>query len=280
MKKLYFLDEEEKNRILNLHEGATKRQYLGEQQTDRQTNINKVYCGLKNGVITAGAFKDKKWDEYVKTYKISSTEIETAKKSCPKNNNSQERQTNINKVYCGLKNGVITAGTYKGNKWDVYVKEWTVLPNEIETAKKSCPKNNNSQQYKQQIITKTSDTTKQIQALLGLDKTGNMDSALLQKINDKLNGKPQEAAKSDVATQPRPKVEPLQTSLKPAEVVQQQLTTPSPEQLTAGLQQQQKAAEAAKTPPTNKEKRQERRDLRASNKAEMQALRDKQRGNQ
>jgi hypothetical protein len=30
MKKLYFLDEEEKNRILNLHEGATKRQYLSE----------------------------------------------------------------------------------------------------------------------------------------------------------------------------------------------------------------------------------------------------------
>jgi hypothetical protein len=28
MKKLYFLDEEEKNRILNIHESATKRQYL------------------------------------------------------------------------------------------------------------------------------------------------------------------------------------------------------------------------------------------------------------
>ena len=31
MKKLYFLDDEEKNRILNLHESATKRQYLSEQ---------------------------------------------------------------------------------------------------------------------------------------------------------------------------------------------------------------------------------------------------------
>jgi len=30
MKKLYFLDEEEKNRILNIHEDATKRQYLNE----------------------------------------------------------------------------------------------------------------------------------------------------------------------------------------------------------------------------------------------------------
>jgi hypothetical protein len=31
MKNLYFLDEEEKNRILNIHESATKRQYLSEQ---------------------------------------------------------------------------------------------------------------------------------------------------------------------------------------------------------------------------------------------------------
>jgi hypothetical protein len=31
MKKLYFLDEEEKQRILNIHESATKRQYLSEQ---------------------------------------------------------------------------------------------------------------------------------------------------------------------------------------------------------------------------------------------------------
>ena len=30
MKKLYFLDEEEKQRILNIHESATKRQYLME----------------------------------------------------------------------------------------------------------------------------------------------------------------------------------------------------------------------------------------------------------
>jgi len=31
MKKLYFLDDEEKNRILNLHESVTKRNYLNEQ---------------------------------------------------------------------------------------------------------------------------------------------------------------------------------------------------------------------------------------------------------
>jgi hypothetical protein len=200
MKKIYFLNEEEKNRILNLHQNTIKRQYLGEQRTDRQTHINKVYCGLKNGVITGGVYKGKKWDEYVKDYTLKSDEIETAKNSCPKNDNSQERQTNINKVYCGLKNGVITAGTYKGKKWDVYVKEWTVLPNEIETAKKSCAKNNNSQQYKQQIITKTKNNTIEIQKLLGLEQTGVMDTGLLQLINSKLKGETQ---------QPRQKLEPI-----------------------------------------------------------------------
>jgi hypothetical protein len=33
MKKLFLINEDEKNRILNLHENATKRQYLGEQET-------------------------------------------------------------------------------------------------------------------------------------------------------------------------------------------------------------------------------------------------------
>jgi len=218
MKKLYFLNEEEKNRILSLHESAAKRQYLSEENQF-------LFPQMENPYQTA---------------------LDKMKSDGKAKLNSQERQTNINKVYCGLNNGVITGGTWKDRKWEEYVKEYTINSTEIETAKKSCPKNNNSQQYKQQIVTKTSDTTKQIQALLGLDKTGNMDSGLLQKINDKLNGKPQEAFKSDVNTQTPPKAEPLQTSLKPAGVVQQQLTTASPEQLTAGLQQmQQKAAATA-----------------------------------
>ena len=41
MKKLYFLDEEEKNRILNLHESAAKRQYLGEQTKPTQAELDK-----------------------------------------------------------------------------------------------------------------------------------------------------------------------------------------------------------------------------------------------
>ena len=151
MKKLYFLDEEEKQRILNIHESATKRQYLGEAPMPNNTNVP--------------------------------------------NNSPEERQKNITKVYCGLKNGVITAGEHKDAKWGVYVDEYTVLPKEIDIAKKSCPKTNNPQQYKQQIINKTKENTIAIQKFLGLEQNGIMDSALLQKINDKLNGGQQTPSK-------------------------------------------------------------------------------------
>jgi hypothetical protein len=33
LKAIFLINEEEKNRILNLHESATKRQYLSEQTT-------------------------------------------------------------------------------------------------------------------------------------------------------------------------------------------------------------------------------------------------------
>jgi len=249
MKKLYFLDEEEKNRILNLHESATKRQYLSEQTKPTQAELDKREARWKTDLkcvpIQPGA---KKIDRQDKTTAYQIGDIiyyNTGRKK--------------------LKDGTMT--NYS-------------CTTEFKTGVSTEDKAKKVQQYRQQIITKTSDITKQIQALLGLEQTGKMDTGLLQKINDKLNGKPQEAPKADVTTQARPKVEPLQ-QLTPAGVETQQLTTQNPEQLAAGLQQmQQKDAEAAKTPLTNKEKRQERRDLRKANRAEMQALRDKQRGNQ
>lgn len=45
-KKLYFLNEEEKNRILNLHESRTKRQYLVEQES--KTSYGKPELGTSN----------------------------------------------------------------------------------------------------------------------------------------------------------------------------------------------------------------------------------------
>lgn len=52
MKKLYFLDEEERQRILNIHESATKRQYLkedGENETRKNANqIDSIMNSIKD----------------------------------------------------------------------------------------------------------------------------------------------------------------------------------------------------------------------------------------
>lgn len=52
MKKLYFLDEAEKNRILNLHESATKRQYIKEDDT-MSSELDEIDAGM---VTTASIF--------------------------------------------------------------------------------------------------------------------------------------------------------------------------------------------------------------------------------
>lgn len=194
MKKLYFLDEEEKNRILSIHESATKRHYLSEQVSQGQPGDPYVYK-LENG-----------------------------------------------KYYFKGKEGTT-------NKDALKYKDWyeSKLPKSIAAIKALFDKNINVTQTEVKSTTNTDpnktvqDTTKKIQALLGLEQTGNMDSNLLQKINEKLNGKPQEAPKADVTTQP--KAEPLQ-QLTPAGVKTTQLTTMTPEQLSAGLQQKAAAATA------------------------------------
>jgi hypothetical protein len=61
MKKLYFLDEEEKNRILNLHEGATKNQYLKESNS----LISEGYYNtvdLKNLTLTLNSYLEMERD--------------------------------------------------------------------------------------------------------------------------------------------------------------------------------------------------------------------------
>jgi hypothetical protein len=158
MKKLYFLDEEEKNRILNLHESATKRQYLSEQTKPTQAELDKREARWKTDLkcvpIQPGA---KKIDRQDKTTAYQIGDIiyyNTGRKK--------------------LKDGTMT--NYS-------------CTTEFKTGVSTEDKAKKVQQYRQQIITKTSDITKQIQKLLGINpETGVMDSGLLQKINDKLNG--------------------------------------------------------------------------------------------
>jgi hypothetical protein len=226
MKKLYFLNEEEKNRILNLHESATKRQYLGEEPLG-PVKVPEV------GPKREGVARDINWTGIYACV----TKAKDVVKARPLKDGSTSYILN---GYVYYNNGFKRKQPVENNKSEKYTCNDPEFKSGVSTEDKA----KKAQQYKQQITTKTSDTTKQIQALLGLEKTGNMDTGLLQKINDKLNGKPQEAPKSDVVTQPRPKVEPVQ-QLTQAGVNTQQITTLNPEQLTAGLQQMQQKVAAS-----------------------------------
>jgi hypothetical protein len=167
MKKLYFLDEEEKNRILSIHESATKRQYLSEQW-----GVGQSYT--------------------------SPSELEAIK-----------------------------------NKKKVTPK---VAPKVAPKVDPKVAQNKQLVARRQQVVANTNNTTKQIQKLLGLPETGVMDSSLLQKINEKLNGN-QQTPTPGSNTQPRPQVEPIQ-QLTPVGVTTPKLTTMSPEDLSARLGQQ------------------------------------------
>lgn len=68
MKQLYFLDEEERQRILNIHESATKRHYLSEQGTSPiivTNNDNAYEYKLENGQYT---FRGKPGTKYSKNH--------------------------------------------------------------------------------------------------------------------------------------------------------------------------------------------------------------------
>lgn len=54
---------------------------------------------------------------------------------------ANQRQLTINKTFCSVKNGVIVSQSSdrNGERWDAYVANFKVTPQEIETAKKSCP---------------------------------------------------------------------------------------------------------------------------------------------
>jgi hypothetical protein len=59
-KKLYFLNEEEKNRILSLHESRTKSQYLLSEAIDRKTFTKKVDDICTTGTYGKGNLTDEK----------------------------------------------------------------------------------------------------------------------------------------------------------------------------------------------------------------------------
>lgn len=71
---------------------------LGELYTEanrRQLNINFLYCNSDGGIVMSknSALNGKKWKDLVSAYKITNDEIETAKKTCTKQNEVGYRLT-------------------------------------------------------------------------------------------------------------------------------------------------------------------------------------------
>jgi hypothetical protein len=242
MKNLFIINEEEKNRILNLHETATKRHYLSEQpysdayqvddsdidpklvakyeqpqvgpqnlQDTAGTIIKQgggndpyVYAKLGNDYYYAKASdgdnpnwvlakKEKAINSIksiifnekvpkIKTKTPPKKEDGNKKPPIPKKEDGNKkppipkkesgRQSNINKVYCSVKNGLITIGNYKNIKWVDYVKEWNILPTEIGIAEKSCPKKvENKNKGGARILKKLQDQGFKVDVETGFDPT-------------------------------------------------------------------------------------------------------------
>jgi hypothetical protein len=67
------------------------------QISDRQQNINNIFCSVKDGIITNPSSKSngKTWESWKSLYKVTDTEIETAKASCGKKDSVQQDKKQV-----------------------------------------------------------------------------------------------------------------------------------------------------------------------------------------
>ena len=213
MKKLYFLDDEERQRILNIHESATKRQYLKEDEPNFGKSFDDINpLSAKN--LMPGLKRDENWKTLyscVPNQGVKPTTLKDGSKAY------------IINGFIYYNNGFKYQQPMTKGKGVKYSCDTEFKSNSSLKGDSSQDKSKKMQQYKQQIVAKTTDNTKSIQKLLGLRETGVMDYSLLQKINEKLNGGGQQAP-----TQTRPQLEPIQ--LTPAGI------QPSPQNVTPPVQ--------------------------------------------
>lgn len=232
MKKLFLISEEEKNRILNIHSNAVKKQYLSEaNETPEEKIANEFYGKGAKGMgtnpeiminaINSITSADQFWkvNELVKkkSGKLDIAGVINDEFEYPDNKYSSNK-SDLNKISSKLKslgigstirkeNGGYISGTFKISPQS----ETTQTKNVDNNQRKNVDNKKNTenlQKRRTEIINKTTENTKQIQKLLGVPETGQMDTGLLKLINTKLKGETQ---------QPRQKLEPI--NLKPAGVV-------------------------------------------------------------
>ena len=224
MKKLFLISEEEKNRILNIHSNAVKKQYLSEaNETPEEKIANEFYGKGAKGMgtnpeiminaINSITSADQFWkvNELVKkkSGKLDIAGVINDEFEYPDNKYSSNK-SDLDKIIYKLKSLGIGStirkenGGYISGTFEISPQSETTQTKNVDNKKNT----ENLQKRRTEIINKTTENTKQIQKLLGVPETGQMDTGLLNLINTKLKGETQ---------QPRQKLEPI--NLKPAGVV-------------------------------------------------------------
>ena len=176
MKKLYFLDEEEKNRILNLHESATKNQYLNEADEYRNISFQeyrdsgKIPKGEEKYYQGSGIKRVKTSEFPIKPVAATGGELDKAIADPAK---KADRIKNISKIVCSLKGDTITSkgSQFNGKSWVDYVTRFKITSAEEAQAKKLCSTGGDARLYNIAKI------------VCSVDATGKIVNA-----NSKLNG--------------------------------------------------------------------------------------------
>ena len=212
MKKLYFLNEDEKNRILNLHENMTQRQYLMETPlTDLYSKLpeesKKKFNALDNSTIPAGTDEKtflttlsslslNEFNQYNQILSLRKTPY-TSFQNMINGEFEKDNWNEVSQVINILKKIGINSTSVKVNVNDFRVGSFKIIPQSTKqpVTSKTVPGTQPSkpqvqpktQQRNQQIIQQTQNTTKEIQKLLGQNQTGNLDSSNVERMISILN---------------------------------------------------------------------------------------------
>jgi hypothetical protein len=208
MKNLYFLDEEEKNRILNIHESTTKKQYLREEETNVQRIARNLYTGFRGpGTDTSLTTGLPAWISQIKdipTYNAVNAQLALQSGGYPDIPSMINGETIDVPGMRAIMNHLKTIGiqsTDQISKSGDWLQKGTfkiTSTTPITNAKKEKPATKTQvadpkitqqqkvQQRRKQITQQTQNTTKEIQKLLGQDQTGNLDSLNVERMIDLL----------------------------------------------------------------------------------------------
>ena len=219
MKKLYFLDEEEKNRVLSLHESAMKKQYLLNEEDinsfeatlpqDTKAKFEKMkdsWQGIgtrKQTLVDAlNSFTRNEYNLYNKYLALKKPEGITGISALINSELGSRDLEYVRKIAEVLKNKFGLIATYNiskkktnsGIEYENFVentfkitKGGTPAPAPVvATPVKDVKQQPTIQQRRQQVNQQTSNTTKEIQKLLGQPQTGNLDALYVERLIDLL----------------------------------------------------------------------------------------------